>query len=52
MHVHVLENGRYAEAAQSRALPGIDLGQLAGFLDRPSTSRAIEEYRRALQQAE
>jgi len=29
-------------------LPGIDVDQLASFLDRPSTSNAIRAYRAAL----
>lgn len=32
----------------SEVLPGIDLPQLASFLDRPSTSQAIRDYRAAL----
>ncbi len=28
--------------------PGIDLTQLASFLDRPTTSQSIREYRAAL----
>jgi hypothetical protein len=29
-------------------LPGIDLVQLASYLDRPSASQSIREYRAAL----
>jgi hypothetical protein len=32
----------------SAVLPGIDLAQLASFLDRPSASQAMREYRAAL----
>lgn len=39
------------ESAASDALPGIDLGQLASFVDRPTTSQAISEYRAALRGA-
>jgi Uma2 family endonuclease len=46
---HALRGSRYAPIAASEALPGIDLEQLAGFLDRPTTSAAIREYRAALQ---
>jgi Uma2 family endonuclease len=46
--VHVLEEGRYVDSAGSHALPGIDLDQLAGFLDRPTDSQAMREYRAAL----
>jgi Uma2 family endonuclease len=46
--IHLLEQGVYAEAVDSRALPGIDLVQLASHLDRPTASQAIREYRAAL----
>ena len=46
--VHVLEADRYFEASGSRVLPGIDLEQLVSFLDRPSASQAMREYRAAL----
>jgi hypothetical protein len=38
----------YAEGLNSRALPSIDLVQLASYLDRPTASQAIREYRAAL----
>lgn len=41
----------YAAVAGSEALPGIDLEQLASFLDRPTASAAIREYRAALRTA-
>jgi Uma2 family endonuclease len=47
--VHVLRGERYEAVPASEALPGIDLEQLASFVDRPTTSAAIVEYRRALQ---
>ncbi|HKY39801.1 MAG TPA: Uma2 family endonuclease [Polyangiaceae bacterium] len=46
--VHVLEEAGYVDSASSRALPGIDLVQLASFLDRETDSQAIREYRAAL----
>jgi Uma2 family endonuclease len=46
--VHILHGARYRRAAGSKALAGIDLEQLASFLDRNSTSAAIKEYRAAL----
>ena len=46
--VHVLHGTRYRRASGSKALPGIDLEQLASFLDRESTSAAMREYRAAL----
>jgi hypothetical protein len=38
-------------SSASKELPGIDLEQLAGFLDRESTSAAVREYRGALRSA-
>lgn len=49
--IHVLGDGTHAEATASRALPGIDLPQLASFLDRPTASQAMREYRAALRPA-
>ena len=46
-----LSDDGYVEAATSKALPGIDLAQLAGFLDRPTTSAAMRDYRDALRAA-
>jgi Uma2 family endonuclease len=46
---YLLSNAEYVEAARSDALPGIDLEQLGSFLDRPTTSAAIRDYRAALQ---
>jgi Uma2 family endonuclease len=46
--VHLLRENGYEAAPASAALPGIDLEQLASFLDRPMTSQAIREYREAL----
>jgi Uma2 family endonuclease len=48
--VHVLSADQYLEAATSYVLPGIDLVQLCGSLERASTSEAIREYRTALSQ--
>jgi len=46
--VHVLDADDYSEARASRTLPGIDLVELASYLDRPTASQAIREYRAAL----
>jgi len=46
--IYVLRGDRYDEVAQITFLPGIDLVQLAGYLDRPSASQAMREYRSAL----
>ena len=48
INVHVLDADEYTEARASRALPGIDLVELASYLDRPTASQAIREYRAAL----
>ncbi|HEX7080421.1 MAG TPA: Uma2 family endonuclease [Gammaproteobacteria bacterium] len=48
IEVHVLRGTRYEQTERSEALPGIDLEQLASFLDRETTSRAIRDYRAAL----
>jgi Uma2 family endonuclease len=48
IEVSLLGDDGYEHAPGSAALPGIDLEQLAGFLDRPTTSRAIGDYRAAL----
>jgi len=39
---------RHVRTAQSIALRGIDLERLARFIDRPTTSKAIRDYRAAL----
>jgi Uma2 family endonuclease len=49
--VHVLNGDQYLEATTSSVLPGIDLVQLCTFLDRPTTSQAIREYRATLTEA-
>ena len=48
---HVLRGEMYEAVPESVVLPGIDLRQLAEFLDRPTTSAAIREYRDALRGA-
>lgn len=45
---YVQRGSEYVLAEQSQALPGIDLRQLERFVDRPTTSAAIREYRDAL----
>lgn len=45
---YVLRDDAYVAAERSEALPGIDLAQLASFLDHPTTSAAIRAYRDAL----
>lgn len=46
--VHVLRDTEYQDVATSELLPGIDLEELASFLDRPTASQAIRDYRAAL----
>jgi Uma2 family endonuclease len=46
---HALRGSHYEPIAASEVLPGIDLEQLTSFLDRPTTSAAIRDYRAALQ---
>ena len=41
IRIDVLRGDAYVESPSSEVLAGIDLAQLAGFLDRPTTSAAI-----------
>ncbi|HYP98095.1 MAG TPA: Uma2 family endonuclease [Polyangiaceae bacterium] len=50
LSAHVLSGETYAQASESAVLPGLDLAELARFLDRPTASQAIREYRAALAQ--
>jgi Uma2 family endonuclease len=50
IQVYRLRGERYVRARASVALRGIDLVELASFLDRPTTSGAIRDYRAALGQ--
>lgn len=45
---YVLRDGEYVPVAHSEALRGIDLSQLASFIDGRSTSAAMRGYRDAL----
>ncbi len=42
---HLLRAESYTESGESGVLPGLILGELAGFLECPTASRAIREYR-------
>ena len=44
-----LSGDTYEQRTTSDALPGLDLVELASFVDRPTTSAAIRAYREALQ---
>jgi len=46
--IHTLRGDSYEESPASQVLPGIDLDELASFLDRPTASQAIREYRARL----
>jgi Uma2 family endonuclease len=45
---HALRDQAFSEVLASEVLPGIDLAELASYLDRPTASQAIREYRSAL----
>jgi len=45
---HRLQGDAYEEISASIVLPGIDLAELASYLDRRTASQAIREYRAAL----
>ena len=42
---YVLRGESYEEMSESEKLPGINLAELASFLDQPTSSDAIEAYR-------
>lgn len=46
---YALRAAGYEEIPSSEVLVGIDLGELASFLDRPTASQAIRKYRAAMQ---
>jgi len=46
---YTLVGDGYEEIPSSQVLPGIDLVELASFIDRPSASQAMKDYRAALQ---
>jgi Uma2 family endonuclease len=48
IRVYVQRGVTFEAVAASEALPGIDLAQLVTFLDRPTASQAIRDYRAAL----
>lgn len=47
--VHVLRGDQYVHVPVSEVLPGMDLDELVTYVDRPTTSQAIRDYRAALQ---
>ena len=46
--LHRLQGDSYEIVSASEAIPGIDLDQLAAFVDRPTTSQSIRDYRAAI----
>ena len=48
LEVYVLAGEQYQQRPASEVLSGIDLSNLVSFLDRPTLSQAIREYRAAL----
>lgn len=49
IQVHALRGDQYEPVPASVVLPGIDLDELASYVDRPTTSQAMREYRAALE---
>jgi Uma2 family endonuclease len=48
LKAYVLRGDRYRPVARSKALPGIDLAELARHVHAPTTSQAIRDYRATL----
>lgn len=48
LQVHVLREEAYVEAARSAVLPDLDLTLLVTFLDRPTLTQAVRDFRAAL----
>ena len=48
IEIHVLQAERYARATGSRLFPDLDVALLASYLDRPTASQAIRDFRAAL----
>jgi Uma2 family endonuclease len=51
IQVYALRGESYEAVPASEVLAHIDLDQLASFLDRPTTSRAMRDYRAALERS-
>jgi hypothetical protein len=45
---HLVDRGQEPREDHCVHLPGVDLPELAGFLDRPTASQAIRDYRATL----
>ena len=48
LEVYVLRRGGFRKARRSACLPGLDLDLLCSFLDRPTMTQAMREFRSAL----
>ena len=48
LSVFLLRGEQYESGTRSAALPGIDLTELAGFLDHPTATQAVRAYRAVL----
>jgi Uma2 family endonuclease len=48
IEVYRLRGERYRKAARSALFPDLDLDLMLSFLDRPSTTRAVRDFRAAL----
>lgn len=46
--VYLLKRGRFVRSTRSACLPDLDVGLLATFLDRPTMTAAIRDYRAGL----
>ena len=51
IEVHALRGDAYERVPRSELVPDLDLVMLTGFLDRPSQTQAVREFRAALRQA-
>jgi Uma2 family endonuclease len=49
---YCLRGERYQAVTGSEVLPGLDLALLTGFIERPTTSEAMQGFRRALRAAD
>lgn len=49
IQVYVLGAEGYQQVSASEVLPGIDVAELASFIDRPTASQAIRQYRASLE---
>ena len=47
--VHILKRGKFHQVGRSACLPDLDLELLCSFLDRPTMTRAMRDFRAALQ---